>query len=276
MVLLDDFDTAIAKEELRVFLQPKVTLVDGRVVGAEALVRWLHPRFGLLAPNAFLPVIERAGKVCALSLWLLRKCMLLSCAQTQLQKIRISVNLSMQDLESPNFPQQVEGLLKQTGAQAAWFCMEITESCAMRNPEQCLASMLQLRQLGFTLSIDDFGTGYSSLSYLSRMPVDELKIDRSFVAQLHDSKQREIVKAIIQLGLALQLRLVAEGVENPTVCELLDSLGCHEVQGYLIAKPTPAADFFEWLNACSGYWLDIPLQNRLPTTSRQADTAAMS
>lgn len=219
IALLDDFNTAIAKGELKVYLQPQVTIADNKIIGAEALVRWLHPRFGLLAPGAFLPTIEKYGKIGALSLWLLHECMLLSRSQMQPQKIRISINLSMLDLESPSFPQQVEILLKQTGAQATELCMEITESSAMHNPEQCLASMLRLRQMGFTLSIDDFGTGYSSLSYLSRMPVNELKIDRSFITQLHDSKQRDIVKAIVQLGLTLKLRLVAEGVEDSTVCD---------------------------------------------------------
>nr|WP_301293686.1 EAL domain-containing protein [Pseudomonas sp. GGS8] len=252
--LLEDFDAAIAEGQLRIFLQPLVTLANGKIVAAEALVRWLHPHFGLLAPDAFLPVIEMGGKIGVLSLWLLRECMLLSRAQAPTRRIRISVNLSMQDLESPNFPQLVEALLKQTGAQATEFCMEITETSAMHNPEQCLTSMLRLRQIGFALAIDDFGTGYSSLSYLSKLPVDALKIDRSFITQLHDPKQQEIVKTIVQLGLILKLRLVAEGVEDPAVCELLESFGCHEVQGYLIAKPMPVVDFFVWLNACSGYW----------------------
>ncbi|AUG04138.1 hypothetical protein CXQ81_27185 [Pseudomonas sp. 09C 129] len=274
MALLDDFKAAISKGEFRIYLQPQVRLTDSKVVGAEALVRWLHPRFGLLAPGAFLPVIEKSGKIGTLSLWLLRECMLLSCAQAEPHKIRISVNLSVQDLESPNFPQQVEILLEQTGAQAAELCMEITESSAMRNPEQCLASMLRLRQLGFALSIDDFGTGYSSLSYLSKMPVDELKIDRSFITQLHDAKQREIVKAIIQLGLILKLRLIAEGVEDSAECELLESLGCHEIQGYLIASPMPALDFFVWLKACSGYCRELFLYPQVTIPSCQIDATA--
>ncbi|MFQ6556865.1 EAL domain-containing protein [Pseudomonas sp. Lb2C1-1] len=258
MTLLHEFDTAINRGELKVYLQPQVALADNKVIGAEALIRWLHPRFGLLTPGDFLPATEKYRKITTLSLWMLRECMLLSRAQAQSQKIRISINLSMQDLESVSFPEQVDALLKQTGAQARDFCMEITETSAMRNPEQCLESMLRLRQAGFTLSIDDFGTGYSSLSHLSKMPVSELKIDRSFIAQLHDAKQREIVKAIVQLGLTLKLRLVAEGVETPSAYDFLRRLGCHEVQGYLIAKPMPVIDFFIWLDSCDGVWQDVP------------------
>jgi diguanylate cyclase (GGDEF)-like protein len=254
MTLLDDFDTAIEGGELRIALQPKAALVDGKVTSAEALVRWQHPRLGLLMPGVFLPIIEHSGKVCALSLWLLRECMQLSRAQAQTWPIRISVNLSVQDLESPGFPGQVEALLKQTGARAEHICLEITESCAMRNPEQALTSLSRLRQIGFSLSIDDFGTGYSSLAYLSRLPVDELKIDRSFIVQLHRPEQQEIVRAIVQLGLILKLRLVAEGVEDPGACALLASFGCHEIQGYLIARPLPVTEFFAWLSACDGYW----------------------
>jgi EAL domain-containing protein (putative c-di-GMP-specific phosphodiesterase class I) len=117
-----------------------------------------------------------------------------------------------------------------------------------------LASLLRLRQIGFALSIDDFGTGYSSLAYLSRLPVDELKIDRSFIVQLHCPEQQAIVKAIIELGLILKLRLVAEGVEEAETCAVLDRLGCHEVQGYLIGRPLPVAEFFTWMTAVGGYW----------------------
>ncbi|WP_260955741.1 putative bifunctional diguanylate cyclase/phosphodiesterase [Pseudomonas citri] len=254
MALLDDFDGAIAAGELRVFLQPKAALGSGRVDAAEALVRWQHPCLGLLAPGAFLPIIEHNGKICALSLWLLRECMQLARAYANSRAVRISVNLSVQDLESPAFPKKVEALLQQTGARAEHICLEITESSAMHNPDQALASLSQLRRLGFALSIDDFGTGHSSLAYLSRLPVDELKIDRSFIAQLHRPEQQEIVRAIVQLGLIMNLRLVAEGVEHPDACDVLERFGCHEVQGYLIAKPMPVADFFAWLAACGGHW----------------------
>lgn len=254
MALLEDFDAAIDAGELRVFLQPKASLVNGRIAAAEALVRWQHPRLGLLPPGAFVPLIEQNGKIYGMSLWLLRECMHLSRQQTGASTVRISVNLSVHDLESPAFPKQVEQLLKHTGASAAQICLEVTESSAMRNPDQALVSLLRLRQIGFSLSIDDFGTGYSSLAYLSRLPVDELKVDRSFVAQLHRPEQQEIVRAIIQLGLILNLRMVAEGVEHAHACELLERFGCHEVQGYLIARPMPAAEFFVWLNACEGKW----------------------
>jgi diguanylate cyclase (GGDEF)-like protein len=254
MALLDDFDAAIAAGELRVFLQPKIALSDGKVTSVEALVRWQHPRLGLLAPDVFLPFIEKKNRMCALTLWIVRECMQLSRGQMHFSRTRISVNLSVQDLESPAFPEQVEVLLKETKASAELICLEITESSAMRNPDQVLATLLKLRKLGFEISIDDFGTGYSSLACLWRLPVDELKIDRSFIAQLHRPEQREIVRAVVQCGLILKLRLVAEGVETPGACELLESFGCHEVQGYLIAKPMPAVEFFVWLNACGGYW----------------------
>ncbi|MEO8644051.1 EAL domain-containing protein, partial [Pseudomonas sp.] len=254
LALLDDFDAAVTGGQLRIVLQPKAALIDGKVAAVEALVRWQHPRLGLLAPAEFLPIVEQSGKICALTLWLLGECMQLTRAHAQKWQIRISVNLSVQDLESISFPAQVEALLQQTGAKAENICLEITESSAMRNPELALASLLRLRQIGFALSIDDFGTGYSSLAYLSRLPVDELKIDRSFIVQLHCPEQQAIVKAIIELGLILKLRLVAEGVEEAETCAVLDRLGCHEVQGYLIGRPLPVAEFFTWMTAVGGYW----------------------
>ncbi|HCT08632.1 MAG TPA: sensor domain-containing phosphodiesterase [Pseudomonas sp.] len=263
MALLDDFDQAIEAGELRVFLQPKARLSDGHIGAAEALVRWEHPRLGLIAPGVFLPIIEDNGRICALSLWLLRECMQLSRACD----LRISVNLSVQDLESPTFPTQVQALLAQTGADAAQLCLEITESSAMRNPEQALVTLTQLRQLGFSLAIDDFGTGYSSLAYLSRLPVDELKIDRSFITQLHQPEQQEIVRAIIQLGLIMNLRLVAEGVEDRQVCTLLASFGCHEVQGYVIARPMPAHVFLTWLAVRAGHWTPDALADGARSTA---------
>ncbi|OCW24739.1 bifunctional diguanylate cyclase/phosphodiesterase [Pseudomonas aylmerensis] len=250
MALLDDFDLAIEAGQMRVFLQPKASLQDRRIVAAEALVRWQHPRLGLIAPGVFLPIIEHNGRICALSLWLLQECMQLS----RTSEIRISVNLSVQDLESATFPAQVEALLKHTGANPALLGLEITESSAMHKPEQALAALRALRQLGFSLSIDDFGTGHSSLAYLSRLPVDELKIDRSFITHLHQPEQQAIVRAIIQLGLIMNLRLVAEGVEDPQACALLAAFGCHEIQGYMIAKPMPAPLFFNWLAACAARW----------------------
>ncbi|WP_165861597.1 EAL domain-containing protein [Pseudomonas sp. GL93] len=251
---LKDITNAIRKEELLIYLQPQVNTVNGEVTGAEALVRWLRPGSGLLTPDYFVPQLEKSGRTTELTLWVLEACMVLSRNQIQTKKIQISVNLSVHDLEFPGFVLLVESLLDRTGAQAIDFCLEMTESSIMHDLEKCLTSISRLRQLGFTFSIDDFGIGYSSLFYLSKLPIDELKIDRSFVERLHEPKQCEILKAIIQLGLVLKLRLVAEGVEDLETYELLAHLGCQEIQGYLIAKPMLAIEFFVWLSACNGYW----------------------
>jgi EAL domain-containing protein (putative c-di-GMP-specific phosphodiesterase class I) len=246
--LLSDLRHALAQGELRLFLQPKVAVADETVVGAEALVRWQHPQRGLVPPLQFIPFAEQTGFVRQLTLWMFeeaaRQWQALQPAQGQL---RLSINLSTRDLLDPDFPLRLSGLLVHYGLSAQAFCLEITESAIMDDPQRAEATLGRLAELGFKLSIDDFGTGYSSLAYLKRLPVDELKIDKSFVMGMAgDESDAKIVRSTVDLAHNLGLSVVAEGVEDQALLLRLRELRCDEAQGYHIARPMPAAEFVAW------------------------------
>lgn len=253
--LLGELKTAVEGNQLSTFLQPKINLNDGRICGVEALVRWNHPERGWIPPGQFIPFAEQTGKIRALTLWMLRECMLTSCHWAALgRNVRISVNVSVNDTEDPAFAGMVQSLLEETGADAHNLCLEITESATMEAPDKVLEALRHLRSLGFKLSIDDFGTGYSSLAYLSRLPVQELKIDRSFILRLDQADGLQIARAIVELGHVLKLDVVAEGVETQAAWDTLVELGCDQVQGFLVAKPMPIVDFDAWYKRHKGYW----------------------
>ena len=246
--LLSDLRHALAHGELQLYLQPKVALGSAQVVAAEALVRWTHPERGLLPPLQFIPFAEQTGFVRQITLWVLEEAARL---WAELQRtgtpLRMAVNLSTRDLLDPDFPDRVATLLARHGTPAAAFCLEITESAMMDEPQRAETTLNKLAALGFKLSIDDFGTGYSSLAYLRRLPVHELKIDRSFVSGMDaQAGNAQIVRSTIDLAHNLGLRVVAEGVEGPAVYALLQELRCDEAQGYFISPPLPAADFAAW------------------------------
>lgn len=253
--LLGELKTAIEQHQLVAFYQPKVNLQDGYINSVEALVRWQHPERGWVPPNQFIPFAEQTGKIRSLTLWMLRECMQQSLRWNAAgRQLRVSVNVSVSDMEDPGFVSLVECLLNETGANAQDLCLEITESAVMGEPERVMAALRRLRELGFKLSIDDFGTGYSSLAYLSRLPVNQLKIDRSFILRLHEAEGIQIARAIVQLGHILKLEVVAEGVESAEAWQTVSSLGCDSVQGYLVARPMPQAEFDAWFSACNGRW----------------------
>ncbi|WP_143425153.1 putative bifunctional diguanylate cyclase/phosphodiesterase [Geodermatophilus pulveris] len=242
--LFGDLRRGIRDGDLRVHYQPKATLTDGRVVGAEALVRWAHPQRGLLPPSEFIGLAEATGLVRTLTDVVLARA-LADCRDWRAagRELTVAVNLSARVLLDPTLPCRVAALLAEHDLPAACLELEVTESAAMQDPAQALDVLRRLRGLGVTLSVDDYGTGHASLSYLSRLPVSTLKIDRSFISTMEvDGTGQVIVRSTIELAHALGLRVVAEGVETRCTWQRLRTLGCDEAQGFWLARPVPAED----------------------------------
>ncbi len=246
--LLTELRRAVEHNELRLFLQPKVSLHGQAGMAAEALVRWQHPQRGLVPPMQFIPFAEQTGFVRHLTLWILEEvARLLADPRTIDMPLRISVNLSTRDLLDPDLSNRLAAILARHGVPASAFCLEITESAIMDDPQRAEAMLNRLSEQGFKLSIDDFGTGYSSLAYLKRLPVDELKIDKSFVMGMEAGEDDAmIVRSTIDLAHNLGLTVVAEGVETAAILDRLRALACDEAQGYHIARPLPVDDFLAW------------------------------
>jgi diguanylate cyclase (GGDEF)-like protein len=251
LTLVSELRAALHDGSVVVHVQPKAALASGRVVGVEALVRWKHPERGWVPPDDFVPVAERSGLIGLLTTRVL-DASLAACAQWRAagHDLGIAVNLSTRSLQDPAIVDEVAGLLLRYGVPADRLTLEVTESSVMADPGRAVALLGQLRALGVRLSIDDFGTGYSSLSYLQRLPVQEVKIDRSFVSALSgDGENAAIVRAIVDLGRHLGLDVVAEGVEDQGTWELLTSMGCDLVQGWHLARAMPADELPGWLAA---------------------------
>jgi diguanylate cyclase (GGDEF)-like protein/PAS domain S-box-containing protein len=239
----------VERNELLLFYQPKVSIPTGRIIGAEALIRWKHPERGMVPPGEFIPVAEETGLIMQISAWVLEE----ACRQARRWKdagfpvTRIAVNLSARDF-SPSLPARVQQLLIDHGIGAEWIELEITEGMLMNGTDKVIAMMDELSRLGILLSLDDFGTGYSSLSYLKRFPIHTLKIDRSFVINIpRDSNDCAIAGAIVSMGKALNHVVIAEGVESLDQLVYLRGLGCDEIQGYLFSAPVPAEKFEAYL-----------------------------
>jgi diguanylate cyclase (GGDEF)-like protein len=237
---------ALERDELVLYYQPKVDIGSGSVTGAEALVRWQHPERGLVFPNDFIPLAEENGLIVPLGECVMRA----ACRQSKIWQAagdgapRIAVNVSSHQFRQGNLVEIVAGILKETGADPQHLSVELTEGVIMENAEANVQTLLRLKEMGVKLSIDDFGTGYSSLSYLSKFPLDELKIDRSFVMQIKESGDRSaIITAIIAMAHSLELSVVAEGIETEPQLAFLTAQGCDEFQGYLKSKPVPADEF---------------------------------
>ena len=246
--LLTELRHAVEHHELRLYLQPKVPLHGQPGLAAEALVRWQHPHRGLVPPMQFIPFAEQTGFVRHLTLWMFEEvARLLADPRTQGLPLRVSVNLSTRDLLDPELSHRLADILVRHGVAASAFCLEITESAIMDDPQRAEAMLNRLSEQGFKLSIDDFGTGYSSLAYLKRLPVDELKIDKSFVMGMETGEDDAmIVRSTIDLAHNLGLTVVAEGVETAAIQDRLRALACDEAQGYHIARPLPVDDFLAW------------------------------
>ncbi|HZG21338.1 MAG TPA: EAL domain-containing protein [Herbaspirillum sp.] len=247
--LLSELRRALERDEFMLYLQPKLNLASGEVFGAEALVRWMHPEKGFIGPDNFIPFAETTGFIRMLTTWMMEKVAALS-AELRRNDIRLkfSVNLSTRDLLDQELPATFGAILERHGLTPAALCLEITESAIMDDPARAQNTLDRLAAMGFALSIDDFGTGYSSLAYLKRLPVRELKIDKSFVMKMaQDQDDAKIVRSTIDLGHNLGLRVVAEGVESQEVWFLLRQMGCDQGQGYFMGKPMPVERFLEWL-----------------------------
>ncbi|BCR03860.1 bifunctional diguanylate cyclase/phosphodiesterase [Desulfuromonas versatilis] len=236
---------AIRSDQLQLYYQPQVNLVSGRCIGSEALVRWMHPHKGMISPGAFIPLAEETGLIEPLGLWGLRT----ACAWNRslqergLTPVPVSVNISARQFFRPNFSALVARILEETGLEARYLELEITESMLMKDVKTAIAVMQQLKEQGISLALDDFGTGYSSLSYLRQFPIKKLKIDQSFIRDLvRDANAAAITRAVIALAQSLNLRVIAEGVETREQAELLKTMGCYEIQGYLFSRPLPAKE----------------------------------
>ena len=246
--LLGDLRRAVEQGELRLYLQPKVGLQPAEGVAAEALLRWQHPQRGLVPPMEFIPFAEQTGFVRQLTRWVFEQVtILLARPEVRAIGLRVSVNLSTRDLLDPELNLRLGAILARYQVPAAQICLEITESAIMDDPQRAEAMLNRLAQQGFKLSIDDFGTGYSSLAYLRRLPVHELKIDKSFVMGMQSAEgDAMIVRSTIDLAHNLGLTVVAEGVETAEVLAYLRELSCDEAQGYHISRPVPVPEFLAW------------------------------
>ncbi|RCK30711.1 diguanylate cyclase [Thalassospira lucentensis MCCC 1A00383 = DSM 14000] len=246
----EDLRNALEHDQLELYYQPKIDCRTERVVGAEALVRWHHPDRGLIMPGEFISVAEECGLINRLGAWVLEK----ACKQTQIWRdttlpgLRIAVNLSPAQFQDAELVSSVTRIVKDTAMPEGTLELEITESILMNNPEKAVSTLKELKALGVMIAIDDFGTGYSSLNYLKRFPVSSIKIDQSFVNDIHvDVDDKAIVDAVIGLGHSLNLEVVAEGVEEVEQLNYLREKGCDFIQGYLYSKPLPADTFVTWV-----------------------------
>jgi len=247
--LQHDLRTAIEQDQVELHYQPKVDGRTGRAHGVEALLRWRHPKHGMIPPMTFIPVAERYGLIGKLGHWvILEACRQIERWRNEGLRMNVAVNLSVHQLREEDLVDRVEQALQQYNVDASQLLCEITESVAMSDVRATQAAFTGLARIGVLLSIDDFGTGYSSLSYLRRLPARQLKIDRSFISDLETSSDaRAIVSAVVHLAHDLGLGVVAEGVETDGQREVLEALKCDELQGYLFAKPMDARAIVEWI-----------------------------
>jgi diguanylate cyclase (GGDEF)-like protein/PAS domain S-box-containing protein len=239
---------ALINQELAVYYQPIYDFRSGRITGMEALMRWQHPELGSIPPGTFIPIAESIGVMVPIGMWALRTACLQAKAwhDAGFKSLSLAVNLSMNQLQQVDLVDGVRLILEETGLPARLLELEITESSAMQSPENSIRTLYDLKKLGLRISLDDFGTGHSSLSYLKRFPIDTLKIDQSFVRDINsDPDTAAIVTAIIAMAHSLRLKVIAEGVELTEQARFLRHYGCDQMQGYLVRRPVPAAEFFE-------------------------------
>lgn len=245
LALETDLQRALERQEFVTYYQPIVQLATRQVVGFEALVRWRHPERQLVSPGEFIPCMEETGLVVQVGLVVLRHAckQLRTWHQQGAPDLTVSVNLSVRQFDSPTLLADIDQVLAATGVNPACLKLEITESALMQNAEAAIAVLEELRSRQIQISLDDFGTGYSSLGYLHRFPIDTLKIDRSFVQQIHTgNRNHQVINTIIALSSQLSLPVIAEGIETSEQLQYLQALGCELGQGYLFGKPQPASE----------------------------------
>jgi diguanylate cyclase (GGDEF)-like protein/PAS domain S-box-containing protein len=254
-----DLHHALQRQEMSLHFQPVVDLAGGAVVGVEALMRWQHPDRGMVSPAEFIPIAEESGLVVPLGRWALEEACRWAAAQPD--PVRVSVNMSPRQLVEPDVVEQVLAVLADTGLPAHLLCLEITETALMHDAATSGRTLSALHDRGVQVSIDDFGTGWGSITYLQQFPVDEIKIDRSFVSRVaHDPPCAAIVAALIQMAHSMGLTVVAEGVETPGQAQFLLAQGCDRVQGYLFSKPLPAAEVVKVLGTTLPGTIPAPRQ----------------
>ena len=249
LTLSGELKRAIEENQLTLYFQPKVDVATRDVTGVETLLRWQHPEHGFVPPDEFIMLAERTGLIGKLTEWVLESA-IAQCGRWRQAGLAldVSINLSVRNLQDGELPRLVAALLRKYSVPAASLVLEITESAIMADPECARTVIDSLHDLGLKLSIDDFGTGYSSLGYLKRLPVHEIKIDKSFVIDMLESdSDRVIVKSTVDLAHNLGLSVVAEGVENNETLDALQGLGTDIAQGYFISKPLPHSEFEAWL-----------------------------
>lgn len=248
LMLMNDLRSAINNNQLILYFQPKIDIKQQTHIGYEALLRWEHPKHGLIPPDDFIPYAEVTDLIHPLTLWVIENSLIQSVKWSEDGLIHnISINISARNLLDDELPNRLTQLFKIYGVQPSSIELEITESALMTEPKKALHILHQLHDLGVQISIDDFGTGYSSLSYLRQMPIHKLKIDKTFVLDMDSNhSDRVIVESTINLAHNLGLKVVAEGVENNEVLKLLDGLGCDEAQGYYISRPLPKDKLEGW------------------------------
>jgi diguanylate cyclase (GGDEF)-like protein len=246
--IVGDFQQALLGDQLRLAFQPKVDCRTREIYGAEALVRWQHPELGLLMPDTFVEAVEQAGSIAHLTRWVLREAVA-RCAAWREQGVRltVAVNISVDDLVDEYLPYFLLEIVKKHGVEPEQVTLEVTESAIMHNVHKSLAVVSCIHELGFRIAVDDFGTGQSALAQLKRLPLDELKIDKSFVMSMHEPKDEAIVRATVDLAHQLGLSVVAEGVETPDALDRLAALGCEYAQGFHIGKPVAPEEFLGWV-----------------------------
>jgi len=250
--LENDLRRALERGEFLLYYQPKIEIGSGNTVGVEALLRWRHQSRGIIMPAEFIPLAEETGLIVPIGAWVLQA----ACTQLRAWQAggiapqSVAVNLSSRQFAQENLAEAVARILKQTGLEPKCLELEVTESMIMRSPEKAAATLSRLREMGISISIDDFGTGYSSLNYLKDLPLDAVKIDRSFIKNITASRSDEaIARAIIAMAHSLRLRVVAEGVETKEQLALMRELECDEAQGYLFSRPVPADEFSRLLSS---------------------------
>lgn len=249
--IVNDLRSALRRNEIQVWYQPKLTLPEGTVSGTEALVRWQHTELGFLSPDEFIPAAEQAGTIVHLTRYVLREAVRQTRAwQEEGHVLQVSVNLSARDLLDEYLPYHVMEILKERDLEPSRLTLEVTESSIMENISQAILVLECLREIGVQISMDDFGTGHSSLSQLRNIPLDELKIDKSFVMSMNsDKKNRAIVQSTIKLAHSMDLKVVAEGIEDEATLRQLAELDCEQAQGFYMSKPVPASELLQWVRS---------------------------
>jgi len=252
LALMGELSQAIDADELLLYFQPQIDIEKNAVIGVEALTRWKHHDHGFIPPDEFIPLAEKTGLTRKLTRWVLNKA-LEECAflMSQGMELSVSVNLSSQNLHETKLETRIKSLLAKHKVPPNFLLLELTETAVMLDPNHAQEVLSKLSEDGIRISIDDFGTGYSSLSYIKRLPLDEVKIDKSFIMDMiNDKDDSVIVDTTLHMSHNLGLRVVAEGVENEDTLNALRTLGCDIAQGYYLTRPLNASDLFAWLKSC--------------------------